>query len=456
MKAPTRYSRAVDALPRAAGVLKLAVILIACSVCCGCGLAYKHSLGRDGFVVYTNDGPAFLEKTGSQIERIYDSLSEVFEIPRPFPWTTRIFLEGQAEDLLDYSYAPDLLGYYVPFLQMIHIDTRATATNHASDLDQVLLHEICHHFLVNELPGISGRCWLNEGLAGNLEVGIIGKNRAEFPLLNPILLRIARREINENADKDLLPGLLKSGWKDFHNEKTREMNYALSWALVYYLLTEKYPPELSLKIRIRKIHRLGETEITRLENDWRKTILGLDPVRELHKLACDGSSSKRLSALWAIEELGKTRSFDARSSLAALTGLFDNESPAIREAAYISFLSLLTFNPQVPFLEPGKTEQALAQLHSVIADGSANPQLRARIVENLESHRATKNDWVPLLVGSLEDPHPNVRAAAAGALSKMASKPTIVRPAFWSSATLKERSLEVDEWKRWLAARKTR
>ena len=158
----------IPALPRPEPLLKLTAIVLACSLCCSCRLAYKTSLSGDGFVAYSNDGPAFLEKTGARIENIYSSLAELFEIPRPFPWTTRIFLNGQSEDLLDYSYAPDLLGYYIPFLQAIHIDTRATTTNHSSDLDQVLLHEISHHFLVSELAGISSRCWLNEGLAGNL------------------------------------------------------------------------------------------------------------------------------------------------------------------------------------------------------------------------------------------------------------------------------------------------
>ena len=95
----------------------------------------------------------------------------------------------------------------------------------------MLLHEIAHHFLVNELPGISGKCWLNEGLAGNLEVGVIEKDRAEFPLLNPVLLKIAQREITENKNRPLLAELMQSDWKDFHNEETREMNYALSWSL---------------------------------------------------------------------------------------------------------------------------------------------------------------------------------------------------------------------------------
>ena len=67
---------------------RFAAVTILCLVSCGCGLAYKNRLSRDGFVVYTNDGQGFLEKTGDQIETIYDSLAKVFEIPKPFPWTT--------------------------------------------------------------------------------------------------------------------------------------------------------------------------------------------------------------------------------------------------------------------------------------------------------------------------------------------------------------------------------
>ena len=72
---------------------RLAAVIILCLVSCGCGLAYKNRLSRDGFIVYTNDGQDFLEKTGDQIETIYDSLAEVFEIPKPFHWPTRIFLD---------------------------------------------------------------------------------------------------------------------------------------------------------------------------------------------------------------------------------------------------------------------------------------------------------------------------------------------------------------------------
>ena len=449
-------SRITAPLLPVAALARLAAVISICMAFCGCSLAYKNSLRRDGFVVYTNDGPEFLQRTGVRIERIYTCLSEVFEIPRPFPWTTRIFLDGQADGLFDYSYNPDLLGYYVPFLQMIRIDSRAAASNLVSDLDQVLLPEIVHHFLVSELPGISGKCWLNEGLAGNLEVGIIDEKRAEFPLLNPVLLKIARRELAGNKDRNLLRDLLRSDWKSFHDEKTREKNYALSWAIVYHLLEAELPAELPLKARINRIHAMDEETITALESRWRNNILKLEVVEKLGELARESAPGKRLTALWAIHELGKSRGFNVRHSLATLAKLFDDEASELREAAYVAFLELLSNNPQMPFLDPEKTGAALARLQSVIADRGANPRLRARLVENLDHHRTLKKDWIPLLIETLEDSRPMVRAAAAGALSKMAAKPTIVSPLFWTNASIEERSVEVGEWKRWLAARGSR
>ena len=435
---------------------RFAAVTILCLVSCGCGLAYKNRLSRDGFVVYTNDGQGFLEKTGDQIETIYDSLAKVFEIPKPFPWTTRIFLDGQGEGVLDYSYNPDLLGYYVPFLQMIRIDSRAAASNLVSDLGQVLLHEIAHHFLVNELPGISGKCWLNEGLAGNLEVGVIEKDRAEFPLLNPVLLKIAQREITENENRPLLADLLQSDWTDFHNEETREMNYALSWSIVYHLLTREFPAALSLKERINRINFMDKTEISALESGWRKNILGLDLVAELSRLARLAAPEKKMTSAWAIKELCKVRGADVRRSLETLVKLFEAPCPQTREEAYISFLRLLSSNPQAPFLEPEQTARALTRLQAIIADSEASPLLRARLVANLKRHRTLRNDWIPLLVDTLEDSRPIVRAAAASALSKMASKPTIVSPAFWTSAPTSKRNEEVSEWKRWLVDRARR
>ena len=437
-------------------VARATAVISLCLLSFGCSLAYKNSLSRDGFVVYSNDGREFLEKTGDQIETIYDSLARVFEVPRPFPWTTRIYLDGQAEGVLDYSYNPDLLGYYVPFLQMIRIDSRAAASNLVSDLDQVLLHEIAHHFLVNELPGISAKCWLNEGLAGNLEVGVMEKDQAEFPLLNPVLLNIARREIALNGDRKLLEELLRSDWKDFHDEKTREMNYALSWSIIYHLLTRELPQELSLKEKINRINAMNKDELTGLESRWRESILKLDLVDELTRLSLLEVPGKKMTSLWAIDELSKVRGKDVRRSLKTLTGLFEAPCPQTREEAYIAFLRLLSTNPQAPFLEPRHTSKALAHLQAIITDRKADPELRARLVANLEHHRTLKNDWVPLLIETLEDSRPLVRAAAASALSKMAAKPTVVSPAFWTSAPTSKRDEEIGEWKKWLAKRNQR
>ena len=88
----------IPALPRPETLLKLTAIVLACSLCCSCRLAYKNSLSGDGFVAYSNDGPAFLEKTGARIENIYSSLAELFEIPRPFPWTCLLYTSPSPRD----------------------------------------------------------------------------------------------------------------------------------------------------------------------------------------------------------------------------------------------------------------------------------------------------------------------------------------------------------------------
>ena len=66
MKAPASYPALPCSPARPAALVKLAAIVLLCSLCCSCRLAYKNSLSRDGFVVYSNDGPDFLEKTGSR------------------------------------------------------------------------------------------------------------------------------------------------------------------------------------------------------------------------------------------------------------------------------------------------------------------------------------------------------------------------------------------------------
>ena len=201
---------------------------------------------------------------------------------------------------------------------------------------------------------------------------------------------------------------------------------------------------------------MDKTEISALEMGWRKNLLGLDLVAELSRLASLAAPEKKMTSAWAIKELCKVRGTAVRRSLETLVKLFGTPCPQIREEAYVSFLRLLSNHPQAPFLAPEQTAKALTCLQDIIVDSEASPVLRARLVANLESHRTIKNDWIPLLVDTLEDSRPIVRAAAASALSKMASKPTIVSPAFWTSAPTSKRNEEVREWKRWMVDRTPR
>ena len=104
--------------------------------------------------------------------------------------------------VVDASYSPSVLGYYVPLLNYICIDTSPHWARSETMLQQILLHEVAHHFVVTEYPAASRQCWLNEGLAGNLEMSLFEGARFEYPLLNPPLFQLAQASLYE-AEKPL-------------------------------------------------------------------------------------------------------------------------------------------------------------------------------------------------------------------------------------------------------------
>ncbi|MEM7234682.1 MAG: hypothetical protein AAF517_21060, partial [Planctomycetota bacterium] len=147
----------------------------------GCGLAYKASLQGEQYVVYCDEGGEYLESVQDEIDEIYATYQDLFQIDKESLGTTRIYLDGREHRVVDHSYSPNLLGYYVPFFNTIRIDTRPAWAGEGEALRQVLLHEIAHHFFVTKYPEVAEHCWLNEGLAGNLEVSLSDGEHHEFP-----------------------------------------------------------------------------------------------------------------------------------------------------------------------------------------------------------------------------------------------------------------------------------
>ena len=311
-------------LPRAVRTLAIALAAAALpalgSGCSLAGLFYKHSYRSDRFVIYSDHDPEFLARVGPEVETIYSGYERLFRISPAKLGRTKIILRGDARDqhVVDLAYSPNLLGYYIPFFNMISVDTKPVWAREKSMLEQILLHEIAHHFIITGCPEAGSKCWLNEGLAGNLEMTLFEGERFEYPLLNPTLLGIARRAVQISHPGADLKRLLSMDWSEFHNGTDKDINYSLSWAIVYFLLQEHFPREQPLIERIWALYRIQPEEVMAEEGRFIEFLRRFDLTETLVRLARSGESdpNARLTPVWAIRQLGNLKFLDdARSIL---------------------------------------------------------------------------------------------------------------------------------------------
>ena len=420
----------------------------------GCGLFYQSSYVGKSFVLYSDRDQEFMASTSGNLERIYTAYMNLFELDRRELGTTFILLDGDDHGVVDHSYSPNLLGYYVPLFNLIRIDTEPAWARSPGALHRVLLHEVSHHFIVTKFPGASRECWLNEGLAGALEVTRMDGDRFEFPLMHATLAALARKALSTGKDSPSLERLLDMGWDEFHEEEKKVTHYALSWSLVLFMLEHELDGEMPLRERISRLHEMDRDTIAAREVRWRQFVRDLDPTGYFIELASSQDSERELSSIWAIDQLGKLESLDDSRTVQALAGLFKCESERKRIGAYFAFLRVLNRNPHAYYTARPVARGALEHLRTLITDDRASVALRAALVEELGPTLPARFLWMATLVPLLEVLDPELRSVAAEALSRMAAKPTIVNPAFWRAAPVSARAEEVGEWKEWLEARR--
>ncbi len=434
-------------------LLALALLALHLPLAGGCSLFYRSRSAGDGFVLYADRDEKFLDSLRLDVERIYDGYRSLFDLDRDELGTTFILLDGTDQGVVDHTYAPNLLGYYVPLLNLIRVDTEPAWARDEDALHQVLLHEISHHFIVTKYPGASSECWLNEGLAGNLETSLVGVDHCEYPLMHPALARLAKKALLVEQDVPSLAELLAMNWSRFHDEERKVTHYALSWSVVYFLLSRVLPAELPLGERIERLYHMDRGAITGLEGRWRRFVRQLDLTGHLVSKSLSTDPGDEISALRAIEQLGDLYGLDDFRATRALAELFGHPDRTRRNLAYLSFLRALRRNPRIYHLADRSIRAALEQLRSIILDRQAPGELRSALIGELGPAVPLRSRWLETLVPLLETEAPDVRSAAAAALGRLAGKPTIVNPAFWRYAPLSLRTREVGEWKEWLEAR---
>ena len=231
-------------------------------------------------------------------------------------------------------------------------------------LKQILLHEVAHHFIVTEYPAASKECWLNEGLAGNLEVTQFEDGRSEYPLLNPVLMGIVRHAILVSPESVKLKKLIHLGWSEFHSDEEKELDYALSWSIVYFLLEHHFSPNVPLGERIHQLYQIDRAEVVALEPLWLEFLQEFELTEELVELVNTppGRSGGLLTSRWAVEQLGSLRFLDESRVVPALLTLLESPGGDLQDSAYLAFTKILTRHPdpadRSPALERGREKIA--------------------------------------------------------------------------------------------------
>jgi len=447
MERPTTF---LAAALRPAGVaLLLSFLTLTAS---GCTMFYRYQLKSREFVIYSDLDKEFLRNIAPSVDEIYGGYERLFEMEPAELGRTSIILKGDSSDeqVVDLAYSPSLLGYYIPFLNLISVDTKPAWTREPAMLKQILLHEIAHHFIVTQFPAASKECWLNEGLAGNLEVTLFENGRFEYPLLNPILMGIARHSIMVNPQVGSLRKLVGLSWSEFHNDDDKEMDYALAWALVYYLLQNRFPADLPLGERIRGLYRMDRDLIVSFESEWLEFMRNFDLTGKLIDLARASPESPlgRLTPRWATRQLGVLKFLDDTRSAPALVSLLDSPDSTLRVQATLSFVRVLA---RAPSVAAGSAPLRLgrATVTSRLLDTAQPAGTREVLAAGLGDILHSDPNWIPVLIRLLEAPEGDVRAAAARGLSAGSMKPTIVNPSFWRKGDLAARTAEVTEWQAW-------
>ncbi|MBI4582595.1 MAG: hypothetical protein HY717_00985 [Planctomycetes bacterium] len=446
---------ALELLKRRGGEL----VLIAAACLSGCSLIYQNEHQEGHFVLYSDLSPEFLSRAAGSIKQIFRGYSRLFEMPPDRLGTVTFIFNGSSAEpqVVDYSYSPNLLGYYMPFFHLIAVDTTPAWAREPELLRQILLHELAHHFVIQQFPPANQECWLNEGLAGNLETALFDGDHFEYPLLNPSLLQIASGCVGAGTSDPPLARLIDMDWSEFHESQSKEKHYALAWSIVYFILEEHLPADWPLGRRIQSLYQFDRQALKQMEPRWISFLMNYNLTEKLVQLATLEASGEerhpsRLMPAWAIQQLGSLKSLDQQRALSILVRLFDDPRPWKRQLSYLSFIRLLSSSY---YMAPGlETLEAAVKgrlrIEQALLEAAIPPDLRLAMV--LEASRALVRQphWVPVFISLLEAPDGEIRAAAAQGLAQAEIKPTIVNPAFWKEARHQaERQSEINEWKDW-------
>ncbi len=193
-------------------------------------------LASPHFTVYTNADVARGGEIVASLERfraVFAQLSPEIELTSPAP--TKILAFRDAELYAPYKTIPDRRGARILGQFLSHPDGNYLTLDAGTQLVSafaVIYHEYVHYFVRSNFPGIP--LWFNEGLAEYYSTFVINEGQVQVGL--PVDRHLAW--LNHHSELELNQVLASSDSSGRgHDGQQAGRFYAVSWALVHYLLS---------------------------------------------------------------------------------------------------------------------------------------------------------------------------------------------------------------------------
>ena len=187
------------------------------------------------FTVYTDATPSRGGEIAASLERfraVFAQLSPALELSSPAP--TKILAFRDAESYAPYKTVQDQGAARVLGQFLSHADGNYLTLDAGTSLVgsfAVIYHEYVHYFVRHNFPGVP--LWFNEGLAEYYSTFATDGERACVG--RPVERHV--RWLRRDGEIGLDEVLAAAGSKTHQGERRAGRFYAVSWALVHYLLS---------------------------------------------------------------------------------------------------------------------------------------------------------------------------------------------------------------------------
>lgn len=412
---------------------------------CGCGLLYKHRVETAVGTLWTNGNLQLARKYQEDLRWMKEGLQQVLPKNSEGIGSTSILLVQNDDDHIIHEDQIRTAGWYnhtfsliqftpTPPVEKLLLQNQPDPKEHCT-----LLHELAHHFTSDD-QRIRSTWWLAEAIACSLEISYLDpKGQFQVPPLHPMQYQIARSALSDLGRANftqLARQIISENWHGFYRDDgDLARRYAISWALFWTLQGQQ---QGTLEQRLDAVLKLEDGQII---EQIPAVIQAITPSLQTQlQQHLEQDHHRR----WVIDQaLGGYRIHGQRL-LEAIDLELASADPEGKAWAWSSATRLI-LRPRSRLNRVTRNDW-LQRIEQQLVSGSL--EVKLAICTDFPDYRIAPNLY-PRLIDLLESSDGNLRSAAATALSRVSSHPTIINPHFWKFAPESKRAVEVSDWRSW-------